>query len=187
VNVTVSIGAGQIAILFILIAIMGVFIFLQLNRIEDMLKKIGHQHPSSNPAVRMRLVLPTITNKQTGEVMADIVLLNDTVETIDFEYEDGEGVVVPGPANDVLTPTSSSPSLGVALGPINPATGNQTLVLTPLVQVSPGLIVTVTDSAGLPQLTRVVDIVADTKPTNLILNDASATTVPQPVPTAPGP
>jgi hypothetical protein len=180
VNANIVIGAGQIVSFFFLLALGLVFIFLQLNKIEKLLKRRG-----SNPAVRMVLALPIITNKLTGEVMADLVVLNDTIESVPIQYEDQGQQVVPGPPGDVLTATCSNPaSLGVAIGGTATA---PLLVLTPLVQVSPGLTVTVTDSSNLPALARVVDIVADTKPTNIVLNDAGATTVPQAVPPNPGP
>jgi len=153
----------------------GILFFRLLNR-----------GPTHNPAVKLVLALPIITHKQTGEIMSDIVLLNDTIESVPIQYEDAGGAVVPAPTGDSLTAVSSNPaSLGAAIGA--DTNGNPLLVLTPLVQVSPGLTVTVTDSSGLPALTRVVDIVADLKATNIVLDDAGATTVSQAVPVNPGP
>jgi hypothetical protein len=59
--------------------------------------------------------------------------------------------------------------------------------LTPLVQASPGLSITVSDSAGLSSFTQLVDIVQDATPKAIMLDVAAATEVSQPVPTNPGP
>ena len=61
------------------------------------------------------------------------------------------------------------------------------VILTPLVQASPGLNVVVADSDGLTAWTQVVDIVQDATPTNIVLDVADAEFAPQAVPTNPGP
>jgi hypothetical protein len=129
------------------------------------------------------LCLPTRTVK--GIVMPNFELPNDEVVTISIETTNSNGAVEPVPAGDVFTAKSSSASLGVAVSADK--NGNPTLVLTPLVQASPGISVTVTDSAGLAQATLVVDIVPDVTDTNIVLDVADATHTSQPVPTAPGP
>lgn len=130
------------------------------------------------------LALPTITRK--GVLVPNYELKDDTVATVPILTTNSAGVVEPPPTGDIFSVTSSNPaSLTAAIG--QTAAGNPAVVLTPLVQASPGLTFTVSDSAGLKVATQIVDIVQDTTPTNIILDLADATTVPQPVPTPPGP
>lgn len=117
--------------------------------------------------------------------MPNLEVLNDTVVTIPIQTQDAEGVVVPPKTGDTFSAASSSSSLGVAVAA--DTSGNPTLVLTPLVQASPGITVTVSDADGLPQVTLVCDIVPDLTPSNIVLDVAGETTAPQPVPTNPGP
>ena len=130
------------------------------------------------------LALPKVTKK--GKPMPNFELPNDEVVTITIQTTDSAGTVEPVPAGDVFTAVSSLPaSLGATIGV--DASGAPALILTPLVQASPGIIVTVSDSAGLVQAVQIVDIVADVADTNIILDVSAATHVSQPVPTAPGP
>lgn len=115
--------------------------------------------------------------------MPNYELFNDTVAAIPIQTTNSQGVVEPPPAGDTFTAVSSSPSLGAAIV----TTPALALVLTPLVQASPGITVTISDSAGLKVATQLVDIVADTTDTNIILDLAGAQTTSQSVPTAPGP
>lgn len=136
-------------------------------------------------AVSIKLALPTLAKKD-GTPMPNYELSNDTVATIPILTTDSSGTVVPMPAGDVFTVASSNAaSLTAAIGAT--AAGGPAVVLTPLVVASPGLTVTVTDSSGLVQDVQIVDIVADVKPANVILDLANATTTTQPVPTSPGP
>jgi hypothetical protein len=108
---------------------------------------------------------------------------------------DAAGVVtvIPVPAGDRFTPISSSASLGVAVTP--DATGNQELVLTPLVLQSDAanaggnITVTVTDSAGdvAGQLTGVNAINITLVPPIPAIALGTPTFTTQPAPTAPGP
>lgn len=132
---------------------------------------------------RIVLAIPALTRK--GVKMANFELKDDNVATITIQTADASGAIEPIPAGDVFTATSSSPSLGVSIGV--DASNNPALILTPLVQVSPGITVTVKDSAGLAQAALVVDIVADTTDTQIVLNTAGAVLSTQPTPTAPGP
>jgi hypothetical protein len=130
------------------------------------------------------LELPRVTKK--GKVMPNYELANDEVSTITIKTTNSAGAVEPYPTGDVFSVTSSNPaSLGVAIGA--DAAGNPAVVLTPLVQASPNITVTVSDSAGLIQAVQLVDIVQDVKDTNIILDVADAVLKSQPVPTAPGP
>ena len=96
---------------------------------------------------------------------------------------DAPGIVVPATPGDVFSVVSSNPaSLGAAIGAT--AAGTPAVVLTPLVQASPGLTITVSDADGLQQWVQIVDIVQDVAPRNVVLDLADATTVPQAVPTA---
>ena len=118
--------------------------------------------------------------------MPNFELMNDEVVTITIKTTNSAGVTEPVPAGDVFSVVSSNPaSLGAAIG--HDAAGNPAVVLTPLVKVSPGLTITVSDSAGLAVDAQIVDIVEDVTPTNIVLDLADATHVAQPVPTAPGP
>lgn len=132
---------------------------------------------------RIALKLPTRTVK--GIPMPNFELPNDEVVTITIETTNSAGVVEPYPAGDVFTAKSSSPSLGAAVGV--DAKGNPAVVLTPLVQSSPGIVVTVADSGGLSSTTLTVDIVPDVTDTNIVLDVADATHVAQAIPVAPGP
>jgi len=134
-----------------------------------------------DPPTKIVLAIPQVTRK--GVIMPNYELEDDTVATIPIQTTNSAGVVEPPPAGDTFTVTSSSPSLGVAVvtSPV------LALVLNPLVQASPNITVTVSDSSGLKVATQLVDIVADVTPTNVILDLAGATTVSQPVPTPPGP
>lgn len=117
--------------------------------------------------------------------MPNYELRDDTVATVPIQTTNSAGVVEPPPAGDTFTAMSSLPaSLAVSIG--SNAAG-PTLILTPLVQASPGITVTVSDSAGLTVATQLVDIVQDTTDTNILLDLADATTTHQAVPTAPGP
>lgn len=176
-----QIAPYAIGLTLILFAAFGFIIFLQINRIEGLLKDIESRLKKGqrSPAVRIVLALPTIT--KGGISMPNLEILNDTVVTIPIQTQDAEGVVVPAPSGDIFTAASSAPnSLGAAISGTN-------LVLTPLVQASPGITVTVTDSSGLVSATQVCDIVADLTPKNIVLDIAAETTAPQPVPTNPGP
>ena len=118
--------------------------------------------------------------------MPNLELANDEVLTITIKTTDSAGATVPVPAGDTFTAVSSNPaSLNAVIG--KDAAGNPALVLNALVQASPNITVTVSDSAGLPQAVQIVDIVPDVTPTNIVLDVADATHVAQPAPTAPGP
>jgi hypothetical protein len=135
-------------------------------------------------ATRIALELPTVRKK--GKIMPNYELTDDSVVTITIKTTNSAGVVEPYPPGDVFSVVSSNPaSLTAAIG--KDAGGNPAVVLTPLVQASPGLTVTVSDSAGLAQFVQIVDIVQDVADTNIILDLTTATKVSQPVPTAPGP
>lgn len=136
-------------------------------------------------AAQIALELPIRRNTQ-GDIMPNFELPNDEVVTITIKTTTSSGSVVPVPSGDTFTATSSNPaSLGVAVG--TDASGAPAIVLTPLVQASPGLTVTVADSSGLAQASQIVDIVADVTPANVVLDLADATHTSQAVPTNAGP
>jgi len=143
-----------------------------------------HVHVYATLAAHINLCLPARTRR--GKPMPNFELPNDEVVTITIQTTNASGTVEPVPTGDVFTVVSSNPaSLGAAVG--QDAGGNPAVVLTPLVQTSPNITITVSDSAGLAALTQLVDIVADVTDTNIILDLADATHVSQPVPAATGP
>lgn len=118
--------------------------------------------------------------------MANYELPNDEIDTITIKTQNAAGTTEPAPAGDVFTVVSSNPaSLNAVLG--TDAGGAPAVVMNALVQESPGITVTVSDSAGLSAFVLTVDIVVDVTPTNIILDIADATHTSQAVPTAPGP
>ena len=148
----------------------------QLIQLEQLLAR---QKPA-----KIYLPLPVITRK--GKIMPNYELKNDTVATIPIQTTNSLGTVEPVPAGDVFSAVSSNvASLGAAIS--KDASSNPTLVLTPMVQASPNISVTVSDSAGLVVAMQLVDIVMDNTDTNIILDLSGATMTPQAVPTAPGP
>ena len=134
-----------------------------------------------DPPTKIVLAIPRVTRK--GVFMPNFELTNDEVVTVPIQTTNAAGAVEAPPTGDVFTAVSSSPSLGVAVV----TTPMLALVLTPLVQASPNITVTVSDSSGLAVATQLVDIVPDVTDTNIILNLSGASHVAQPVPTAPGP
>jgi hypothetical protein len=127
--------------------------------------------------------------------MADIILLNDAVSTIPIVYKDAGGVVVPKPATDVASAVTTGPhaaSLGVVMVAL--PSGQAAATLTPMVAESDaanggGAIgLTITDTANLPmEQSYTFSISPDLSPAAIDLDTAAMTTVPQAVPTAPGP
>jgi hypothetical protein len=142
--------------------------------ILDIVTKL--QPPASPKAVRISLLLPTIT--QEGKHMPNFELKNTQVATVGIVARDADGDIVPAPAGDVFSAVSSDPaSLGVAVN------GNNT-VWTPLKRAAAGITVTVSDSAGLAVDVQIVDIVADLTPKTVGLDLAGATFADQPEPAA---
>jgi hypothetical protein len=118
--------------------------------------------------------------------MPNLELEDDVVATITIGTTNSAGVVEPVPVGDTFSVVSSKPaSLQAAIGVDK--SGNPAVVLTPLVQASPGITITVSDSKGLAALQQIVDIVPDVTPTNILLDIAGMTTASQPAPTNPGP
>lgn len=148
----------------------------QVNCARSILRGTGYSVCA--PATKVSLAIPTLTKK--GILMANYELANDEVATIPILTKDSAGDVVPPPAGDTFTATSSSASLGAAVN-------GASLVLTPMVKASPNITVSVADKSGLIMATLIVDIVPDMTPTNIVLDTADATLASQPVPTAPGP
>ena len=153
--------------------------------LADVLAILKLVTPVPSKATKITLGLPTVTKK--GIVLMPVLnLLNDTIATVPITTEDSAGAVEAYPTGDTFTAVSSNPaSLGVAIVVVSPTQSN--FVLTPLVQVSPGLTVTISDSSGLPPEILTVNIVDDTVDTQIVANLGAVTTVAQPVPTATGP
>jgi hypothetical protein len=135
---------------------------------------------SFHKPTRIALELPAIQGKK-GNPMSNYELNNDTFATVTIKTTNSAGVTEPYPPGDVFSVVSSDPAkLGVAIG--TDKAGNPAVVITPLVQVAPGVTVTVTDSSGLSQYVQIVDVVMDTTDTNIVLDMAGAVLTPQPVP-----
>ena len=119
--------------------------------------------------------------------MANYELPNDEIVSIPIMTTNAAGVTEPNPAGDTFSVVSSNPaSLNAVIGTMADGT-TPAVVINALVQVSPGLTITVSDSAGLAAFTLTVDIVQDVTPANIVLDVADATKTSQPVPTNPGP
>ncbi len=118
--------------------------------------------------------------------MANFELLDDEILTVPILTQTASGTTEPAPTGDVFTVVSSNPaSLNAVIG--TTTAGAPAVVLNALVMASPGLTVTVSDSAGLAIFAQIVDIVPDNTPTNIVLDFAHAVAAPQAAPTAPGP
>jgi hypothetical protein len=118
--------------------------------------------------------------------MPNFEINSDSVVTVPILTTNSAGATEPAPAGDAFTVVSSNPtSLGASIG--TTAAGGPAVVLTPLVQASPGITITVSDSAGLAQAVQICDVVVDASPTNVVLDLVDATHVAQKTPTAPGP
>ena len=89
-------------------------------------------------------------------------------------------VVGPCPTGTTFAATSSLP------GSLAPSIASGTVYLTPLVKASPGITITVSGVALVPQA-FVVDVVPDPNQLGVSLNVAGVGTTPQNIPSAPGP
>jgi hypothetical protein len=155
----------------------------RFDRIEQKLDHIlGLLHPGI--ATGLALELPTRTVK--GALMANTELLNDAVYTVTIKATNQGGTTVPLPAGLTLTAVSSDPAALEAVIGVD-ASGNPAVVLTPLVDASPNITVTISDAAGLTPATKVFDIVIDTTAATLSLDMTDAAHVSQVSPVAPGP
>lgn len=122
--------------------------------------------------------------------MANFQLYNDKVWTLPVKcFNPNTSTTTAGfPSGTTVTAASSLPnSLGVAMSG-NISTGIW-MVLTPKVQVSPGITITLTGT-NMPTTTFLVDVADDPAAQNQMVVDttpADITTVTQSVPTASGP
>ncbi len=118
--------------------------------------------------------------------MANFQVYNDKIWTLPIKCQNSSGVFVAFPSGSNLAAVSSNPA---SLGAVVTSTILGTnLVLTPKVQVSPGLTVTITGVALAP-INFMVDIVADPNLLSIAVDTtpADGTTVSQNVPIAAGP
>jgi hypothetical protein len=137
-------------------------------------------------ATQLAFEIPAIIMSNGAVIMSNFQLLNDEIATVTIKATNQGGLTEPLPSGDVFTVVSSKPaSLTAAIG--KDAGGNPAVILTPLVQASLGLSITVTDSSGLKAATLGVDISQDVRPANIVLDVVDATFTSQPTPTAPGP
>lgn len=119
--------------------------------------------------------------------MPNFELNNDNVYTIPIQTTNDAGVLEPAPAGDTFSVSANSNPAALGATITTLPSGGSALQLTPLVQASPNITVTVADSAGLKVATQIFDIIQDATPKNIVLDLAQAATTSQPVPTAPGP
>ena len=116
---------------------------------------------------------------------ANFQLPNDQVVSVPIHTVNQFGIQLPIPNGDGFVAMSSLPaSLNASVG--SDSMGNPVLILTPLVQHSLGITVTLHDTAGLATVAFGVDIVADV-PTMIVLTPTQVIRGNQPIPTAPGP
>ena len=110
-------------------------------------------------------------------------LYNDKVYTFPIAAHNALGASQPWGATNPLAVSSNPASLGARVIWQAPSFF---LVLTPAVQASPGLSVTVSYT-GMASATLGVDIVPDPDLVSVAIDSSTATSVSQNVPTAPGP
>ena len=106
---------------------------------------------------------------------------NDKIWTFTIQCINESTLVVGNcPAGTVFTGTSSLP------GSLSATIASNSIVLGPLVKVSPGITITV-GGTGLVTQTFLVDVVNDPNQLGVDLNVTGVTSVPQNIPSAPGP
>lgn len=173
-NVAVQVGVGQVAVLFFLLALVFVFIYLQFQRIEKLLKK-----GSRSPAVRIVLALPII--KRNGVIMPNLEIPINSTEYVPLEFKDANGDIVGPPAGDTFTPVSSDPSITPTIStmPSGPLSGALAVALATGATPASNVTITVTDQDGLQQAQQVCDVVAGA-PASIFLDVADAVNVPNP-------
>ena len=175
-NVTVQVGAGQIAVLFFLIAAVGAFIFIQLNKIERLLRK----GPRS-PAVRLALVTPIVTKE--GNQVANYELNVGNTAYVPIQTLDAGGKPVPPPAGDTFTVASSdtvNAPVSISTMPSGPLAGQAAAAIVG-VGAAAGVTITLTDADNLTAGTQIVDVIpAADPPTTDFLDISDAVVVPTP-------
>jgi hypothetical protein len=112
-------------------------------------------------------------------------LYNDKVWTFPLKCQNAAGAVQPGPTTGAWpTAVSDNPaSLGASVVYQAPLFN---LVLTPKVQASPGISVTVS-YVGMASATFTADIVTDPNLISVAIDSADVTSISQSIPSAPGP
>ena len=158
-----------------------------LAGLDEIVTFLQAQKTKTKP-VRLSLGAP-LKLKNGKLTVANIELANDEILIIPILTDDAAGVPVPPPAGDTFSVVSSMPASLSAVIDMTTLTppGTPGVKINALVQVSPGLSFTVSDSAGLTTFVQGVDIVADTTPAAITLDIAHEVMQSQPVPTAPGP
>jgi hypothetical protein len=120
--------------------------------------------------------------------MANYELANDMVDDIMITVVDGHGDIVPAPAGDVFTVTSSDAATVnaiIATMPSGPNAGKPSLRINALKQLSTAPItLTVSDADGLQSSVLVVDVVADLTPKSITLDVVDAIHTAQAIPSS---
>jgi hypothetical protein len=120
--------------------------------------------------------------------MANFQIPCNEIITIPIQLLNAGGVPVAIPSGETFNVSSTKPaSLQVTLG--TTSGGAPAVVIKPLVQASPNLVVMASDDARGFAFNLIVDVVAvvDNTPVSINLDTAHATNVSQPIPTNPGP
>jgi hypothetical protein len=174
----VQVGAGQIAVLFFLSCLAFSMVFIQLNKIEKLLRKERGQR---SPAVRLVLALPIVITKE--KQMPNYELNVGNTAYVPIETLDAGGKPVPPPTGDTFTVVSSNPTAATAtVGtmPSGPLSGAAAAVIVGLT-VAAGITVTLTDADGLTADVQIVDVIPALDPPTtdfLDISDAVVVTTP---------
>lgn len=161
----------------------------QVGLLQQILNLLNGVFRQPSKPVALALGFPRFTDKLTGEPMANTLGMIDTeVAHVAIMTLDQFGNPIPAPAGDVDSATSADPTqftAGISLD----ANGNPQADVTPQVQTnSAGVLISVTDSAGLTPFTFTVTVSrGPSRPASLFGNLANVTFTTQPEPTAPGP
>ncbi len=124
--------------------------------------------------------------------MADFQLLNNEVYDFPIVTRDAAGAIVPANPGDVDTVATASTAIAATLGTM--PGGGPSCHIVPLVQLNDstngggGIVVTVTDSDGLPMAgVPTFSVGQNLTPASVGVDITGVVTAPQPVPAAPGP
>lgn len=143
---------------------------------------LWHNRGRKRPA-RIVLTLPLIAKK--GVIMPNLEIGINSTEYVPIQTKDAEGDVVPPPAGDTFTVTSSDPSIVASVGtmPSGPLQGAACAVLVAGTTESQNVSVTLTDADGLTAYTQLCDVVGG-PPASDFLDVADAINVPNAPPAA---
>lgn len=142
--------------------------------VAELVQRMRRRRP-----VKIVLVLPLI--EKQGVIMPNLEIGVNSTEYVPIQTKDAEGNVVPPPAGDTFTATSSDPSITASVGvmPSGPLQGQVAAVLAAGAAEASNVTVTVSDADGLTVATQVCDVVAG-PPKSIFLDVTDAVNVPNP-------